>query len=347
MLKIAPLVWMTLLTVALPAQAVTLERIVSREDPKFNCATAVMTVGRDGNVYLSSLVNGGGSILRVSRDGTRKLGGDAIYSMANSTANAEGVIASANSHFNHSVNLYDATFKHFAACGEFLVNDTVQWDAPARVEAGASGDFYGLDQHRLRILRISPAGKVVQVYAFPAEAKAFEFRVCEATQTFYLRSRDGMLRGIGFDGQQKWQQKIPAVFTVDDAGVVYALEGATLKRLSPTGEPQGEINLPVTAVTAIAVFGDDLVVKRSHAAELFQGHDRTTGEIRRVVQSDHERTTAEFPALVWTAGESVPFTATAHFRAWATALGDSDWRELKRTGDRISPASISFVSPPR
>ena len=143
MSKILPLVWMTLLTVALPAEAVTLERIVSREDPKFNCTAAVMTVGRDGNVYLSSVVNGGGSILRVSRDGTRKLGGDAIYSMANATANAEGVIASANSHFNHSVNLYDATFKHFAACGEFLVNDTVQWDAPARVEAGASGDFCG------------------------------------------------------------------------------------------------------------------------------------------------------------------------------------------------------------
>ena len=335
MSKVLPLVWMTLLTVALPAQAVTLERIISREDPKFNCTAAVMTVGRDGNVYLSSVVNGGGSILRVSRDGTRKLGGDAIYSMANATANAEGVIASANSHFNHSVNLYDATFKHFAACGEFLVNDTVQWDAPARVEAGASGDFYGLDQHRLRILRISPAGKIVQVYAFPAEAKAFDFRVCEATQTFYLRSRDGVLRGVGFDGQVKWQQKIPGVFTVDDAGAVYALQGTTLKRYTPTGEPQGEISLPVTAVTAIAVFGDDLVVKRSHAAELFQVHDLATGELRRVVQSDHERATAEFPSVVWTAGESVPFAATAHFRVWATALGDSDWRELKRAGDRL------------
>ncbi|MFM7290141.1 MAG: WD40 repeat domain-containing protein [Planctomycetia bacterium] len=328
--------------VASPAPAESLERIVSREDPKFNCAAAVMTVGRDGDVYLSSEGKGGGYILRVSRDGTRKLGGDAIYSMANATANAEGVIASANSHFNHSVNLYDASFKHFAACGEFLVNDTVQWDAPARVEAGASGDFYGLDQHRLRILRISPAGTIVRVHAFPSEAKAFDFRVCEATQTFYLRSRDGMLRGVGFDGQVKWQQKIPAVFTVNDAGSVYALEGESLKRLSPAGEPQGEIKLPVTAVTAIAVFGDDLVVKRSHAAELFQVYDLATGKLRRVVQSDHERATAEFPILVWTAGETVPFVATAHFRIWATALGDSDWRELKRAGDRLEvPAEFA------
>jgi hypothetical protein len=42
--KLLPLVWVTLLTVALPAEAVTLERIVSREDPKFNCAAAVMTL---------------------------------------------------------------------------------------------------------------------------------------------------------------------------------------------------------------------------------------------------------------------------------------------------------------
>ena len=44
MSKLLPLVWVTLLTVALPAEAVTLERIVSREDPKFNCAAAVMTL---------------------------------------------------------------------------------------------------------------------------------------------------------------------------------------------------------------------------------------------------------------------------------------------------------------
>ncbi len=322
--------------------AVTLERIVSREDPKFNCAAAVMTVGRDGNVYLSSVVQDGGYILRISRDGTQKRGGDAVYSMANATANAAGIIASANAHFNHSVNLYDASFKQFAACGEFLVNDTVQWDAPARVEAGASGDFYGLDQHRSRVLRISPAGKIMQVFTFPTEAKASDFRVCEATQTLYLRARDGVLRAVGFDGQVKWQQSIPGVFTVDDAGMVYSLAGGTLKKYGLTGEAQSEIKLPLTDVTAIAVFGDELIVKPSHSAELFQVHDLATGQLKRVVPSAHERATAEFPSLVWTAGERIPFTATAHCRVWAAALGDSDWRELTRAGDQLDvPADFA------
>ena len=253
---------MALLAVALPARAVMLERTVSREDPKFNCAAAVMTVGRDGNVYLSSEIQDGGYILRVSRDGTQKLGGDAVYAMSNATANAEGVIASANAHLNHSVNLYGATFKKFASCSEFLVNDTVQWNAPARVEAGASGDFYGLDQNRSRILRIRPDGKVKQVYALPADIKATSFRVAEASETFVVRDRDNVLRGVGFDGDLKWQRPIPGLFTVDDAGVVHALQGTKLRRFGRTGEPEGETDLPVTAVTAIAVFGDDLVVKR-------------------------------------------------------------------------------------
>jgi outer membrane protein assembly factor BamB len=340
--KVSLIVSTALLAVALPARAVTLERIVSREDPKFNCAAAVMTVGRDGNVYLSSVIQDGGYILRVSRDGTQKLGGDAVYAMSNATANAEGVIASANAHFNHSVNLYDPTFKKFASCSEFLVNDTVQWNAPARVEAGASGDFYGLDQHRSRILRIRPDGKVKQVYALPADIKATSFRVAEASETFVVRDHDNVLRGVGFDNAVKWQRPIPGEFTVDDAGVVHALQGTTLRRFGRTGEPEGEINLPVTAVTAIAVFGDDLVLKRSHPAELFQVHDLATGQVRRVVQSDHERATAEFPELVWTAGNSIPFTTAARSRVWATPLGDSDWQELKRAGDRLEvPADFA------
>ena len=278
---------MVFLAAALPVQAVRLEQIVSREDPKFHCADARMTVGRDGNVYLSSNDQHGGYILRVSRDGSQKLGGDAVYMMANATANAAGVIASANAHFNHAVNLYDANFKQFAACSEFLVGDKEGWDAPARVEAGASGDFYGLDQHRQRILRINATGKIVQVSKTPEQS--VDFRVCEATQLFYLRGRDGVLRGVGFDGQVKWEQKISGVWTVDDAGTLYALAGEMLKKYGPTGEAQGEIKLPVSAVTAIGVFGDEFVVKRADPAELFQVHELATGQLKRVVPSAHEQ----------------------------------------------------------
>ena len=264
--------------------AVTLEQVISREDPKFNCADAVLTVGRDGNVYLGSVVHNGGYILRVGRDGTRKLGGDAVYAMANATANAAGVVASANAHFNHSVTLYDPNLKQFAACNEFLVNDNVGWDAPAHVEAGASGHFYALDQHRLRIVRVSPAGKVVQVYPVPAEAKAYDLRVCEAVEAIYLRGRDGTLRCVGFDGAVRWTQKVSGAFAVDDAG--------TVCRLGPDGQEKWlarlgtESRLEPAPTATVTTTRDVLVQRGGHAAAAhaeshrLQGR-RCTGDARQ------------------------------------------------------------------
>ena len=246
-------------------------KTISREDPKFNCASAVLTVGRDGNVYLSSVVHDGGYILRVSRDGQRKLGGDAVYAMANATANAAGVVASANGHFNHSVNLYDRNFKQFAACNEFLVGDKVGWDAPARVEAGASGDFYGLDQHRLRILRISPAGQGGAGLRDPASS--------ERSGLPRLRGRRSLLSPR--PGRHATLRRIQRRRTLDaeSAGRIHrgrsrygrtVLAGTTLKRFAPAGQPRGTIDLPVTSVTAIGVFSDELIVKRAEPPSCFK-----------------------------------------------------------------------------
>ena len=44
---------------------VELEQIISREDPKFNCARASLTIGRDGMVYLTSAGHDTGYILRA------------------------------------------------------------------------------------------------------------------------------------------------------------------------------------------------------------------------------------------------------------------------------------------
>ncbi|NQT37208.1 MAG: hypothetical protein HQ581_06950 [Planctomycetes bacterium] len=57
---------------------IKLEQIISREDPKFNCARASLTIGRDGMVYLTSAGQDSGYILRVSRDGKDKLGGASV-----------------------------------------------------------------------------------------------------------------------------------------------------------------------------------------------------------------------------------------------------------------------------
>ena len=70
---------------------------------------------------------------------------------------------------------------------------------PAHVEAGASGDFYGLDQYRLRVVRVSPAGKLVQAYRFPAEAKPQEFATARRRGRC-TSSTDNTLHCVGFDG---------------------------------------------------------------------------------------------------------------------------------------------------
>ncbi len=96
-----------------------------------------------------------------------------------------GVLASAHSHFAARVSLHDANFAKTAEAPGFLVSDAVGWDTPAHVEVGASGDFYGLDQHQDRILRLDAHGKVIKEFAIGHEpaggsGQASMFRVCEA-----------------------------------------------------------------------------------------------------------------------------------------------------------------------
>ena len=168
---------------------VRLEQVISRESPLFRCQSARMTVGRDGFVYLTSEAQGKGFCLRLSRDGQQKLGGEVVYALHNATANSEGVIATANAHFNHSLNLYDGNFRKQVSADDFLVNDQVGWDAPSHVEAGKSGDFYGIDQHRNRIVRVGADGKVKGVYPIRAQheedwGKPNDFRACEGMESF-------------------------------------------------------------------------------------------------------------------------------------------------------------------
>lgn len=347
-LKTSVLFCLSFLATALSLQAVTVEQIVSREDPKFDCAKARMTVGRDGNVYLNCSPHDAAYILRVSRDGTERRGGDAVYAMANATANAQGIIASANSHFNHSVNFYDRNFNRFTACGEFLVNDQVGWNAPARVEAGASGDFYGIDQQRLRILRITPAGKIVQVFAIPKDAKSSDFRVCETTQTLLLRGGDKP-RCLGFDGTVRWTLAFPGgAWTVDEAGLVYLQTGGTniVKRWSAAGEALPDLLLTGGAqgrgATDLGIFGGDLVIKRADPTELFQVFSLVDGTFRHAVQTEHERLAVEVPGLTWTAGETLPLVITfagpgaPQWRVWLAPLGDTAWRELTLTNGQVN-----------
>src|SRR5436309_2580609 len=103
-------------------RATELEQIVSRENPTFQPPSARLTVGRDGLVYLCS----GGSpsfVLRLRPDGSDKVGGKVVYAAGNATANRDGVLATANAHFNHKVTFYGRGFDEQAAVVDFLAND--------------------------------------------------------------------------------------------------------------------------------------------------------------------------------------------------------------------------------
>jgi len=344
---------------------VVLEQVISRESPLFRCVAARMTIGRDGFVYLSSESQGKGFCLRLSRDGRQKLGGEVIYAIHNVTANADGVIASANAHFNHSLNLYDATFRKQVAADDFLVNDQVGWDAPSHVEAGGSGDFYGIDQHRNRVVRVGVDGKVKGVLPIRAEhesewGKPNDFRVCEGLSSFYWLVAGKLIR-TRMDGTTVWSRPVPVQYRwdvgsyggwdVDDTGNVAFIDGVgdIVQRLDPDGQPLAAVRLdmgdlkptPAIAISALRVWGDEILVRRASATELFQVYDRNTGKRKHVESIEHEVLSVKFPSLVWTNGQQVPLsisfrgltTVTPHFRVWITPFGLSDWTELARDSE--------------
>jgi hypothetical protein len=236
----------------LPARAVTVEQIISREHPHFDTANAHLTVGRDGMVYLSSNAAGdNGYVMRIARDGSQKFGGNTVYAIQNATANKDGVLATANAHFAGKVTLYDpATFKQTGESRDFQ-ND--RFSSPLHVEAGQSGDFYGLDQFRDRIVRISPTGKVVRAYQYSKVSEgdhgvANDFRVDEAHQAFYLNDLTGLIWKVGFDGQTQWtiatnvqSGYLSGGWDIDEAGNVYVVHatGAPFKKSGPAGPARG------------------------------------------------------------------------------------------------------------
>ena len=98
----------TFTTLTSVARAVTLTQVISREHPSFKIARSKLAIGRDGKVYLAS----DKYVLRIDRDGTHKFGREVTYALWNVAANQDGVIATANAHFNHSVSLWQGRGSH-------------------------------------------------------------------------------------------------------------------------------------------------------------------------------------------------------------------------------------------
>jgi outer membrane protein assembly factor BamB len=336
--------------------SITVEQIISRENPDFS-VDAPMTVGRDGRVLLAS----GGNrsfVLRFEPDGSGKAGGPVTYACANAASNADGILATASGHFAHKVTLYDRSFRELAHVDDFLVNDRVGWDAPAHVESGQGGDFYAIDQHRDRVVRISPAGKVVTSYAIPHEPEGGQglvedFRVWEKGETLFALNRAGQIRAIGFDGRKKWGANLgtghrSGGFDVDETGMLLVLhrDSDTIRRFGPDGKAAGEIRLQMNGrkpgpkehgFTEMRIHRGDVVLKRRHSIELFERYDLASGALKNVVTMDHERLAISFPRAVWTAGENLPFTLEFRaggrsirplWRVWARPIQSVEYREL-------------------
>jgi len=351
--------------ITLPASAVTLSQIISREHPALDIPGSHLAIGRDGLVYLGS----NEYVLRIGRDGTGKIGSKTVYATWNVAANKDGIIATANAHFIHSVNLWSPAFEKIGGVSDFLSSDPTEWFGPCDVQVGASGDFYGADQNRNRIIRLKAPGTMITTYALAGTGENFvrrllKFRVWEAGQRFYVCTDKGIIYALGFDGTVAWKldagiggdpwNGYRGTFDVDDAGTLYILlnDGNVVKRYGPDGKPAGEITLAMqdrkSLVTDLRVYSDDLVIKRRHPIELFQVYDRTTGAFRRAVNADVEQLQVNYPSEVWTAGQPVPlaiqFTSAnpalrPKWRVWLRPFNTPEFTELPlKDGAVIPPA---------
>ncbi len=348
------------------ADPVVLEQIVSRHDPHFKIAAARMTVGRDGNVYLANGASDGGYVLRISPDGKERLGGIVGYALTGVAANRDGTMATSEAHFSHRVAFWDRGFTSLGNVPEFLVSDVVQWNAPSDVEAGIGGDFYGMDQHRLRILRVQAPDKLITSFALDALGEqsrggAVAFRVSEPAKRFVTAWSRGVIHAVGFDGRPLWTVPARPVgenmegFDVDADGRMYLVSGGDVAKIfDADGKPAGELQLQVDArgkrhpINELRILGDELIVKRSAPDALFEVYDRTSGALRRRVQADVEILRASYPSAVWTAGENIPINVTfdpgqrpthPKLRVWLRPLGVPEFQELSHAEGTITAPS--------
>lgn len=359
-----PLFLALLLPAPVLADPVVLEQVVSRHDPHFDVARSRLAVGRDGNVYLGNGHGHGGYVLRVSPDGTETRGGPVGHSFTAVAVGKDGTIATAEAHFAHRVALWGPDFAPLGHVPEFLVNDQVQWNAPSDVVAGPSGDFYAVDQHRLRVVRVVAPNKQAAVYPLDRTGEqtrggSVGLRVDEANQRFLTAWPSGMVWATGFDGKPLWSVKAkpagepPGAFDLDDGGKLYLLAGGdVVKVFDRDGKPDGEVKLRPDAagkgkpVTDLRVLGGELIVKRTDPTALFEAYDRTDGKLVRRVPADVEVLTVKYPSAVWTAGKAVQFDLAfdpgsrktkSNFRVWARPLGVPEFAEWPRQGGKVTP----------
>ena len=302
-----------------------LEQVVSRHDPHFDVARARLAVGRDGFIYLANGGPKGGYVLRVSPDGKERAGGVVGYSAQAVAANKDGVVATAEGHFAHRVAFWGKGVAELGNVPDFLVSDTVQWNAPSDICAGPSGDFYGIDQHRLRVLRVKAPNVLAEAYSLEqtgekSKGATIGLRVDEERKRFITAWHSGNIWVTGFDGKPLWSVKLrpvgetPGGYDLDASGHMHVIAGGTeVKIFDVDGKPAGTVKLKVDpsrkeSIHDLRVLGDWYAVKRGDSKTLFELYSRANGDLIRAVPADVEVLSATYDSPVWTAGSTVPFT---------------------------------------
>ncbi len=339
--------------------------MISRHDPALTVAGARLAVGLDGNIYLGSPHGNGGYVLRVSPDGRIRTGGKVGYALTAVAANRDGIVATSEAHFAHRTAFWGKDFSSLGHVPDFLVSDAVQWNAPSDVCAGESGSFYAIDQHRLRILKVTPPDKLAA--AIPLDRLGVQskgatvgLRVDEKNQRFLVAWPGGTVWAVGFNGKPLWNIKIrpagepPGGFDVGPDGKVYVVSGGqeTVRIWETDGKPAGETKLQndparkPSPIHDLRVLDSELIVRRADPTILFDVQERDTGKWKRSVRADVDILTVRYPSAVWTAARPLPFEIAfdagprltkARFRVFLRPLGVPEFTELALKNGTITP----------
>jgi len=354
LMSVIPIVMFILLPVLL--FSVTLEQFISKEDAKFDILNAKLTIGEDGNAYMYSDTY----LQRLSLDGAQRKGSVTVYSTRGATANKNGLMATANAHFNHSVNLWSDDFKNIYKVQDFLVNDTVEFHAPFDVQTDGV-NFYGLDQNRDRILKISEDGRVLSAYPLSPTGETFvggllRFKVCADAQLFYIASMSHTLYALNFDGTIHYKLEnagmggnpwdgFDKIFDADSDGTLYIINARNDSRVYIYDKNANQIGIvPLQfgerqgMIISLEKYGGEYFVKRrADRVTLFEVYDANTGVFKRVIYGDVEILTVNYPKYVWITGEKIPIEINLNSGGkkmnprWKVALrlfNDSKWVEL-------------------
>ena len=314
-----------------PASSITVEKIISREHPAFDTASARLVAGYDGRIYLSGGGHGGGYFLSLKPDGSDKFGRSLAHATDIQGASSTGHYALRMSHFAHTLAIFRADGTETGRNATF---DNRNFDAPQWVEAGASGDFYAVDGHINRIVRIDVRGQVTGVYSISRYAPGNpdwitgSFRVSEAAQRFLITGYAQPLRLFDFAGNEIATLPVNGPHDMGENGVCYVLNsaGTVVKKFDADGVAQGEIALDTGGFTQIRVRGNNLYLRANDDRVLFHHYNLTTAQRQGMVYSDHERLAMTFESEVMTAGAAEAFTlefdpgkqqASPIWQAWA------------------------------